>query len=434
VTCRVSLLFLFLSAVPVAAEGAASQKAAFWSAPVVVAPALADRGTRLPVLTLDGRGNASAVGEVFNRGGSGYVGATADRHAGPGWTAPMQLAGGVAAQLAGDPHGDLLAVWTDVAGTSQRIRAAFRPRGGRWRAPVYVSPAGEDASVPKAALDARGRALVVWTGYSSTSFTVESASRGTTGRWSQAVTVARGNSGDPDLAMDASGRALVVWDGQTGMTRIASRSPAGNWTPPATLSSPNDQGHNPRVALNAAGTAIAVWLGAPPGQAAQTLEASIRPAGGRFGSARVLAGEITGMSKVALAANGEAVVITSDRDVLYSNVRPPGGRFGSRQILGNGFAPTVGVDARGDAIAVWTRSDGTNLFVHAARRVSRHSFGAGTDLAPVGPDCLLHRCLVGGEAALAVSPRGSVTAIWIVQPHPQQGFGSSVEAAEYAQR
>ena len=425
------LLCLFL--VPVAAKGAASQKAGSWSAPVVVAPAFADRGARLPVVSLDGRGNASAVWELFSRGGSGYVSATADRPAGRGWTAPRQLAGGVAVQLAGDARGDLLAVWTDVAGTSQRIRAAFRPRGGRWRAPVYVSPAGETASVPKAALDARGRALVVWAGYSSASFTVESANRDTTGRWSQAVTLARGISGDPDLAMNASGRALVVWNGQVGTTRVASRSPRGNWTSPSTLSSPNDQGHNPRVALNAAGTAIAVWMGAPPGQAAQTLEAAIRPTGGRFGSARVVVGEVTGLSKVALAANGEAVVISSDRDVLYSNVRPPGGRFERRQMLGYGFAPTVGVDARGHAIVVWTRSDGTNLFVHAARRITRHRFDAGMDLAPVGPDCFMHRCLVGGEAALAVSPRGSATAVWVMQPHPQQGFGSYVESAEYAQ-
>jgi len=186
------------------------------------------------------------------------------------------------------------------------------------------------------------------------------------------------------------------------------------------------------VALNAGGTAIAVWMGAPAGQAAQSLEAAIRPAGGRFGFARVVAGEVTGISKVVLAANGEAVVISSDRDVLYSNVRPPGGRFERRQPLGSGFAPSVGVDARGDAIAVWTRSDGTNLFVHAARGVSRHTFGAGVDLGPVGPDCSLHRCLVGGEAALAVSPQGSATAMWIVQPHPQQGFDSFVEAAQYA--
>src|SRR5207244_650435 len=184
------------------------------------------------------------------------------------------------------------------------------------------------------------RGLVVWTGYSSSSFAVESASRSSTGRWSRAVTLARGISGDPDLTMNASGRALVVWDGQTGTTRVASRSPSGNWTPPATLSSPNDQGHNPKVALNAGGTAIAVWMGAPAGQAAQSLEAAIRPAGGRFGFARVVAGEVTGISKVVLAANGEAVVISSDRDVLYSNVRPPGGRFERRQPLGSGFAPS----------------------------------------------------------------------------------------------
>jgi hypothetical protein len=431
---RVSLLLLFLLAVPVAAEGAGSQKADSWSAPVVVAPAFADREARLPVVALDGHGNATAVWEVFSRNGSGYVGATADRHAGRGWTVPRGLAGGVAAQVAGDARGDLLAVWTDVTGASQRIRAAFRPAGGRWRVPVYISPAGEQASVPKAALDMRGRALVVWTAYSSVSFSVESASRATSGGWSHAVTVARGVSGDPDLAMNAGGRALVVWDGPTGVTRVASRSPDGNWTSPSTLSSPNDQGHNPRVALNPAGTAVAVWMGAPTGQAAQSVEAAIRPAGGRFGPARVVVGEVTGLSKVALAANGEAVVISSDRDVLYSNVRPPDGRFGSRQMLGTGgFAPTVGVDARGDAIAVWTRSDGTNLFVHVARRITRRSFGAGKDLAPIGPDCFMHRCLVGGEAALAVSPRGAATAVWIMQPHPQQGFGSYVEAAEYAQ-
>jgi hypothetical protein len=339
----------------------------------------------------------------------------------------------VAAQVASDPRGDLLAVWTDVKGTSQRIRAAFRPAGGRWQTPVYVSPANEQASVPKPALDTRGRALVVWSAYASASFNVESANRSTSGRWSQAVTVAIGVSGDPDMAMNASGRAVVVWDGQAGMTRVASRSPNGNWTPSSTLSSPNDSGHNPRVALNAAGTAIAVWMGSPTGQAAQVLEAAIRPAGGRFSSARVVVGEVTGFSRVALAANGEAVVISSDGDVLYSNVRPPGGRFETRRMLGNGFAPTVGVDARGDTLAVWTRSDGTNLFVHAARRTSRGSFDTGMDLAPAGPDCFMHRCPVGGEAALAVSPQGSATAVWIIQPHLQQGFGSYVEAAEYSQ-
>jgi hypothetical protein len=186
--------------------------------------------------------------------------------------------------------------------------------------------------------------------------------------------------------------------------------------------------------LNAAGTAVVVWMGTPAAGARFSLEAAIRPAGGHFGSAQAIAGEVTQLSNLALAANGEAVVLSANGDGLYSNVRPPHGRFGSRELLASdGFASTVGVDARGNAIAVWTRSDGTNVFVHAARQVRGHSFGAGVDLAPAGPDCFRHRCLVGGEKALAVSPAGSATAVWIVQPQPQHGLGSYIEAAEYVQ-
>jgi hypothetical protein len=431
VTGRAWLLFCLLLAVPVGAKGAVSSMEASWGAPTVLGRATADTGARLPVVVRDGHRNATAAWEVFS--GSGYLGATADRHAGRGWTAPRQLAGGVALQLAGDPRGDLLAVWTDVTGTSQRIRAQYRPAGDRWRAPVFVSPAGRAASIPQAALDAHGKALVVWTAYTSGSVTAEAASRRPTGRWSHPVVIARGISGNAAMAMNASGRALVAWaDQQTETIRIASRSPGGNWTRPTTLSSPHHDALNPRVALNAAGTAVVVWMGTPAARSPFSLEAAIRPAGGRFGFARAIAGEITGLSSVALAANGEAVVLSANGAGLYSNVRPPHGRFGSRDLLAtDGFAPTVGVDARGNAIALWTRSDGTNVFVHAARQIPGHSFGAGVDLAPAGPDCFQHRCLVGGEKALVVSPAGSATAVWIVQPQPQHGLGSYIEAAEY---
>jgi hypothetical protein len=231
-----------------------------WGAPTVVGRAAADSGARLPVVVRNGRRNATAAWEVFS--GSGYLGATADRHARRGWAAPRQLAGGVALQLACDPRGDLLAVWTDVTGTSQRIRAQYRPAGGRWRAPVYVSPAGRAASIPQAALDAHGKALVVWTAYTSGSVTAEAASRRPTGRWSHPVVVARGLSGNATMAMNTSGRALVAWaDRQTGTIRIASRSRAGAWTRPTTVSSPHDDAVNPRVALNAVARAALLFWG-----------------------------------------------------------------------------------------------------------------------------------------------------------------------------
>jgi hypothetical protein len=52
--------------------------------------------------------------------------------------------------------------------------------------------------------------------------------------------------------------------------------------------------------------------------------------------------------------------------------KPPGGRFGAPVNLGSGFDPVVDIDARGNAMAAWTRLHGdfipnATLFVHAAR-------------------------------------------------------------------
>ena len=444
-SARASFALAALVVIPAAGAGnanrAVAERVGSWSAPTVVGPVISGQTVRLPVVVRDGHGNGAALWEILDSSSGGYLGATADFRAGGGWAAPTALDGGIAAQLASDARGDLLAVWTDLAGTVQRIRAAFRPAGGAWRTPVYVSRADEVASIPHVAMDASGRALVVWTAYPSAGgypklASVKSASRSAGGRWSQPLTVARVSAyPDPQLAMDTRGRALVVWEGETGLIRVASRAPGGSWTPSATLSPPNDQGvRDPRVALNDNGEAVVVWMGAPAGQATLMLEASIRPAGGRFGSVREIAGEVTGVSNVALAADGEAVVLSSDGDVVYANARVPGGRFGRPQLLSNAaFAPAVGIDARGNALALWTRTNGTDLFIDAATRTAGHRFGAGADLAPVGPDCFKHRCLVGGEKALAVSPRGAAIAVWTVQPDPQRGVGSYVEASQYTQ-
>jgi hypothetical protein len=421
-----------LSLVPLAAAGAArgAPAAGSWSAPVTIGPAAPGAGVRLPVVALDAHGNATAVWEVTS--GSGYVGATARRRHGGSWSAVEALSGGVAAQLAVDPRGDALVVWTGVDGTSQRIRAVFRPAGGRWGSPVNVSPAGEVASVPQAKFDARGNALVVWPASSGTSSAIRSATRSTSGRWSRVVTLARNASG-VDLAMNARGQALVAWV-ESGSVRVSARSPAGKWSAPSSLSGPRDDGLNPHVALNDAGAAVVTWQGTPTGSLPVVLEASIRPDRGRFGPARQIGGELTG-SRVAIGASGEAVAIWSNRDALFASARPPGGRFGRAQSLAvGGFGPAIGVDGSGNAIAVWIRSDGKSLFLRAARRPARGVFGQGVDLSSVGADCFLHRCLVGGEASIAVSPRGDAVAAWTVNPDPRRSDGSYVQAASYSAR
>lgn len=283
-------------------------------------------------------------------------------------------------------------------------------------------------------LDARGNALVVWPAYSGTSSAIRSVTRSAGGRWSRVWTLAGNGSGDVDLAMNARGQALIAWV-ESGSVRVSTRSPAGRWSPPSLLSPPRDTALNPKVALNDAGAAVVIWRGTPTGSLPVVLEAAIRPAGGRFGRAHRIGGEVSGATRVAIGASGEAVAIWSNRDALFASARRPGGDFGRPQALStSGFGPAVGVDGAGNALAVWTRSDGTTLFLHAARRPARGVFGRGVDLASVGADCFLHRCPVGGEASIAVDARGDATAVWIVLPNPRQYTGSYVEAASYRAR
>ena len=246
------------------------------------------------------------------------------------------------------------------------------------------------------------------------------------------MTLARNASG-VDLAMNARGQALIAWV-ESGAVRVSARSSSGKWSAPSTLSGPRDDGLNPHVALNDAGAAVVTWHGTPTGSVPVVLEAAIRPAGGRFGRARQIGGEVSG-SRVAIGASGQAVAIWSNRDALFASARPPGGRFGKPQSLAaGGFGPAIGVDGNGNATAVWIRSDGKSLFLHVARRPARGVFGQGVDLSPVGADCFQHRCLVGGEASIAVLRRGDAVAAWTVNPDPRRSDGSYVQAASYTAR
>src|SRR5688572_21545990 len=65
---------------------------------------------------------------------------------------------------------------------------------------------------------------------------------------------------------------------------------------------------------------------------------------------------------------------------IQYRLRDQAGNFGSVQTLsaaGQGASqPDIDIDPNGDAVAVWTRSDGTHLRVEAAARPAGGSFGA----------------------------------------------------------
>jgi hypothetical protein len=143
-------------------------------------------------------------------------------------------------------------------------------------------------------------------------------------------------------------------------------------------------GSSPRVAAGAAGGAIAVWRELDGGK--RRIFASAGPAGGALGAATALSapGRHAGAPRVGIDRAGDAVALwrrRSDGDgkpVVQAAIRPIGAAFGPALDLSEGgrfaLALQLAVAPTGDAVAVWRRFDGGHWRVQAAS-AALHSRG-----------------------------------------------------------
>jgi hypothetical protein len=267
--------------------------------------------------------------------------------------------------LAVDARGDAVIAWTAYGAGGEQVRAAYRLAGRAWQPPRTLSLTGEIADDPRVALDARGRALVVWrasppsTG--SSHLRLEMAARGRTGSWGTAKMICA-CSANFAFAMNASGQTLVVWSPESGGLWAKIRSATGRWSMRQEISSIGSADFYLPVALNSRGAAVVAWLEQPPGQFGFQLTVAIRPAHGRFGPPQVVGGDAYWGWALGLAPSGDAVLMwADDACCLYAIARSAGARsFGSIQRLDSGVSTTeiwgpISMGARGDALAVWTR-------------------------------------------------------------------------------
>jgi len=93
--------------------------------------------------------------------------------------------------------------------------------------------------------------------------------------------------------------------------------------------------------------------------------------------------------EIAVAPDGTVIAIwtRSDGSVfrIQSSSRTPTGSWNTPVTISDvgesASGPSLAVDPSGNALAVWTQSDGTNLRIHAAYRPSGGSFGADTTVS-----------------------------------------------------
>lgn len=131
-------------------------------------------------------------------------------------------------QVAFDPAGNALAVWSRSNGTHNIVQAAFRPAGGAWQLPANdLSATGQSAFDAQVAFDAAGNAVAVWYRYNGTHYIVQAAVRPAGGAWqaAQDLSASGQNASEQQVALDAAGNALAVWQRFNGTNSIVQAAP-----------------------------------------------------------------------------------------------------------------------------------------------------------------------------------------------------------------
>lgn len=341
-------------------------------------------GSGLPQLAMTSSG--VAVASFLHGAPNGSARMLANRFDGTAWTGGVGvdvLDGVIDAEhcLAISPDGAAALGFNQsdkVAG--RRATAALSTAAGAWAAPEVIGDAG--SQTPQVAIAANGDAVMVWlvgdTGTTSSLW----ASRRSGPFWSAPVRIIASVKGmaSPRLRVDAAGNAIAVWvQRPTPRNEVhAARFTAGtgSWGAPAMLNDPAAQAYGPALAMTASGDAIVVWTEAnDAGQAAG------------IGGRRYLA---------ATAGWGNVM-----------HVQPAGASGGS--------LPGVALDVSGNAMAVWLQGavgDATRLQVWAAAFDAQGARWASPTKLMTDPSAHID----GGESQapqIALNAGGDAVVAWV---------------------
>jgi PKD domain len=358
-----------------------------WTAPVRLSPGPATGSAFYPDVALNAAGDAVA-GWMWGSGAVSLTQVVSRAHGATDWSRPLNLAeGGSAPSLAVDPVGNALAAFTKGSLIGGVFQVAYRPGSDlTWQDPITVSPDPNTGGGSIAVNDA-GDAVAGFTRWSGNGYVVQGAVRpASSGRWQQVVDLSEPGGNAPfgtAVAIDRAGTAVALWvrAGEVGDNPVvvSSLRPAGGtWTVPVDLGGPYGGVGSIHVAVDGAGNAVAVWEGYVRSSGGEVAFASYRPFGGSWSS---------------------AISLSSPSQLTIDDVQ-------------------VAFDASGNALALWRAlTPGRQAIVVADERPAAD--GKWQPSVQLSPSSVF-----ATSAALAGDRAGNAVAIWT------EGFSNAtVEAA-----
>lgn len=327
------------------------------------------------------------------------------------WSTALNIGAtaGRAERVAMNAAGDAAVVWQQnygplcVEGTEIWVR---RLTAGVWQTAERVSDAsGSNSSFyavdPVVTLDDAGNLTVAW---SQMRIGTPSEIQGTFVRrfngtsWSTATKISTPDrySWETQAGVDAAGNVTVVWrqntnpydPGQTAGGPIqpaiwAARyvSASGNWTPAARIGSPNftmtyDSEDRPRLSVSSTGHVGVIWEGSVGGEPESVYSAHFDPVAGAWSNAVPLeqGANLAYWPDIATdtAGNMQGVWVQDEAGItnLYAaRFDSSSGTWGTPLLIETSDTdvdpPSVGIDASGRALVVWSQISGISNILSA---------------------------------------------------------------------
>jgi hypothetical protein len=252
----------------------------------------------------------------------------------------------------------------------------------------------------------------------------------------QALSLSRKAPGYYSLAANARGDRIVVLahdlaPAPAGVD-VFSAAPGSPFGPPSRQFSPRVPDLTAFGAVGPDGTAAVVGVpsGQPPRDPRQVM-ALVRPPGGAFDGPMPISGEYANEPFITFDRQGNAVAVWardgsgSIETYIEQSTRPSGGQWSAPTVIARekrySDAPEVAFDAKGGAVAVWTRESVGRETGHdipgqvvAAVRPPGGDFGRLHVVSPPRLD--------SGDPSLAVDPQGRAAIVWVSNTRGDKHF------------
>lgn len=352
----------------------------------------------------------------------------------------VQATNGVAlcAQTAIDGEGNAVAVWLQNEGTRLDLWSSRYSWRRGWTAAQKIETtdsgsAGDALNCPSVAMDAQGNGVVAWSQFDGTRWNLW-ANRldPVSGAWGTAELIeheelaASAGARRPHAAMGPRGSAWVAWDqvNASGVPSIRLNvhvQGAGWGAVPQIVSTGTGAAQAAQVGVDGDGNVIVAWF-QRASNGRWDVWARRRAADGLWNAPAVIESDDVDSSgarapRLAVAANGDAVAVWSHFDGVRENVRAnryaAGAGWGTSVLLesldetARDGQPSVAIDRRGQAIAVWAQVlPGGAMSLQSARWVPGTGWTAAQTMVS---DTTGKRFL---DAQVALDEAGIAHAVW----------------------